>query len=268
MYQSRLSFMKANNSEKLRRALRGRVANVETEYYTGDKVFFKKKNQKKWSGPATVIGKDGKQVFIRQGGSMFRVHVTKIVLKSRAEKLMDSSDKECRDQEEAIPCEKTQVEKKKSVSTREETSDSDSECEMYDQFEESVPGQAQSSDVTENSVEANDVVQPSNISVEDISGEIEPSERDSSFASAVEDLANNTITEDSDAWEPVDFKKNGVLDLAPKDEIRYRSEALTENQWEQATIISSGGRVKSAKNRNIFNLKCCRVSKFFPEEKL
>ena len=257
MYQSRLSFMKANNSEKLRRALRGRVANVETEYYTGDKVFFKKKNQKKWSGPATVIGKDGKQVFIRQGGSMFRVHVTKIVLKSRADRVMETSAKECKDQEEAIPSEKTQVENKKSVSRCEETSDSDSECEMYDQFEEPVPGQAQSSDATENSVEANDVVQPSNISAEDdsVSGEIEPSERDSSFASAVEDFANNTITEDSDAWEPVDFKKNGVLDLAPKDEIRFRSEELTENQWEKATVISSGGRVKSAKNRNIFNLK-------------
>ena len=46
-----------------------------------------------------------------------------------------------------------------------------------------------------------------------------------------------------------------MLDLAPEDEIRFRSEALAENQWEQATIISSRGRVKSVKNRNIFNFK-------------
>ena len=119
---------------------------------------------------------------------------------------METSAKECKDQKEAIPSEKTQVEKTQ-VSTREEISDSDSECEMFDQFEEPASVQAQSSEVTENSVGANDVVQPSIISAEDVNGEIEPSERDSCFASAVEDFANNTITEDSDAWKPVGLKK-------------------------------------------------------------
>ena len=94
MYTSRLAYMKANNSNKLKRALLGRIPNVETEYFANDKVYFKKAKQKKWSGPATVIGKDGKAVFIMQGGSLFRVHASKVTLQSRADEAVERSAQE------------------------------------------------------------------------------------------------------------------------------------------------------------------------------
>ena len=87
------------------------MTNYETEYYTGDKVYFKKKNQKKWSGPATVIGKEGKLVFIRQGGSMFRVHVTKLVLQKRADEEIIKSANELKERaknDSVIQCDQKQ----------------------------------------------------------------------------------------------------------------------------------------------------------------
>ena len=85
MYQSRVAFQKSNNESKIKRALKGRIPNVEEHYVTGDKVYFRKANQKRWCGPATVIGKDGKVIFLRQGGSMLRVHATKSLIFHRPE---------------------------------------------------------------------------------------------------------------------------------------------------------------------------------------
>ena len=292
MYQSRLSFTRANNSEKLKRALRGRVTNYETEYYTGDKVYFKKKNQKKWSGPATVIGKEGKLVFIRQGGSMFRVHVTKLVLQKRADEEIIRSANELKERaknDSVIQCDQKknivadmESSKKRVIKSSTEASEDSSSDEEFsvceDQFDQAnrVSAEDLGSNGAENSErqhsseqsEGLDSVseracteQASNSGVDhqrNTSVEIdrtESSELDSSFSSANEDLLNSTDSEDSNHWKSVECKKNGVLDLSPEDKIRYRSEQLTNNNWEKATVISSGGRVKSKNNKNVFNLK-------------
>lgn len=47
----------------------------------GDKVFFKKKNEKRWRGPGKVIGREGKTVWVRHGGTLKgvnKVHITRI----------------------------------------------------------------------------------------------------------------------------------------------------------------------------------------------
>ena len=85
MYQSRTAFLKANNSEKVKRALKDRICKFEERYFLGDQVYYKKENQRRWSGPASVIGQDGKLVFLRHGGFILRVHVTKVILRSRAD---------------------------------------------------------------------------------------------------------------------------------------------------------------------------------------
>ena len=49
MYQSRTAFLKANNSEKVKRALKDRICQVEERYFLGDQVYYKKENLRRWS---------------------------------------------------------------------------------------------------------------------------------------------------------------------------------------------------------------------------
>ena len=46
----------------------------------GDVVYYKRKDSRKWKGPATVLGKDGQQVLLKQGGYYVRVHPCKLRL--------------------------------------------------------------------------------------------------------------------------------------------------------------------------------------------
>ena len=60
---ARKAFVSAQASEKIRRALKGNIRQSRKSFTDGDRVYFKRPDKKEWSGPATVIGKDGKQSF-------------------------------------------------------------------------------------------------------------------------------------------------------------------------------------------------------------
>ena len=67
---ARNAFRQADNDERIKRALKSRVSsNSNNFFYCGDIVSFKEdisgKVKKKWSGPAKVIGNDGKVLFIK-----------------------------------------------------------------------------------------------------------------------------------------------------------------------------------------------------------
>ena len=74
MHAARKSYIESEASEKLRRALRkkGRTSTVHT-YKTGEEIYYKRKNSKRWHGPGVVIGGINKQVFVKHGGSVIRV---------------------------------------------------------------------------------------------------------------------------------------------------------------------------------------------------
>ena len=75
MHVARKSYIQAEASEKLRRALqkKTRTATVHT-YKTGEEVYYKRNNSKRWHGPGIVIGGINKQVFVKHGGSVLRVN--------------------------------------------------------------------------------------------------------------------------------------------------------------------------------------------------
>ena len=52
-------FIKAESSERIKRALSHNVRTYcEESYNSGDKVFYKRRAVKGWKGPATVLGKE------------------------------------------------------------------------------------------------------------------------------------------------------------------------------------------------------------------
>ena len=72
---ARRGFVEAKASSKVKRALARKIRPATSLVYeTGDKVFYKRNDSDKWRGPATVIGKEKHQVFVKHGGIYVRVN--------------------------------------------------------------------------------------------------------------------------------------------------------------------------------------------------
>ena len=99
MASARKAFVEAENSERIRRALRHNIRpSSNNKYYTGDQVFFKRNDVRKWQGPGTVIGQDSQQVLVKHGGVYIRVHPCRLMLddpshESRDEIVSENEDR-------------------------------------------------------------------------------------------------------------------------------------------------------------------------------
>ena len=79
LHSAREEFVRFESDERIKRALRHNVRdNHLEELYIGDEVFYKRKDSNQWRGPGIVIGRDGKQVLVRQGGELYRVHTCQL----------------------------------------------------------------------------------------------------------------------------------------------------------------------------------------------
>ena len=77
-HSARKAFIEAESSEKVRRALKAAVKQTRKHFESGDKVYFKRPERKEWSGPATVIGMDGKTIILKYGANIIRAHETHV----------------------------------------------------------------------------------------------------------------------------------------------------------------------------------------------
>lgn len=78
MHSARRDFISIESNERIRRALLHQVRADDMERLCqGDSVYYKRDDDK-WHGPATVIGRDGKQVLVRHGGELYRVHTCRL----------------------------------------------------------------------------------------------------------------------------------------------------------------------------------------------
>lgn len=84
MHSARRNFIKAESSEKLRRALRAKTRNhTGMIFHMGQSVYYKReKCGNIWKGPGKVIGVDGEVIMIRHGGQGVRVHSSMVKLEN------------------------------------------------------------------------------------------------------------------------------------------------------------------------------------------
>ena len=88
IYSARQNFIKAESSERLKRAFRHQVRTYSEENHeAGDKVYYKRKSTKGWTGPAKVFEKEGNFVLITHGSSFYRCHPCHLIKVSRTESL-------------------------------------------------------------------------------------------------------------------------------------------------------------------------------------
>ena len=80
IHKAREAFRVADNDERIKRALRSRIASYTNEQFqTDDRVYFKEKDKMQWSGPAVVIGQQGKIIFLKYGNMIRRVHLSRVI---------------------------------------------------------------------------------------------------------------------------------------------------------------------------------------------
>ena len=64
-------------------------------YDTGDKIYYKKKDSKRWHGPGLVIGKAGKQIFVKHGRTYLQVNPCNIqMVVEQGESASDKDEEE------------------------------------------------------------------------------------------------------------------------------------------------------------------------------
>ena len=73
MWKARESYIQAESSERIRRALRHNVRTYADERH------YRRKNFKEWKGPGVVLGQDGEYVLVHHGGAYYHVDPCKLM---------------------------------------------------------------------------------------------------------------------------------------------------------------------------------------------
>ena len=75
LHQARQNYIKSKSSSKIKQALKHQVGSYsDIIYNNGDLVYYKRKDNLNWKGPACVTGRDGQQVLVKHGSRYIRVH--------------------------------------------------------------------------------------------------------------------------------------------------------------------------------------------------
>ena len=75
MHKALKAFVKCESSDRIKRAINHDTRSCNDVWFnTGDCVYHKQENNSIWRGLETVIGQDHKQVFVKHGSELVRVH--------------------------------------------------------------------------------------------------------------------------------------------------------------------------------------------------
>ncbi len=78
MQECRTAFIKSQNCEKLKQALRTKMRTAQHVYNHGDYVYYKRPVDDRWLGPGRVIYQDGKVICVRHGRYFGQVHANRL----------------------------------------------------------------------------------------------------------------------------------------------------------------------------------------------
>ena len=66
LHKAREAFISSEDSEKIIRALSNNIRTTgDAKFITRDKVYYKRANDRRWKGLASVLGQDGQQVLVK-----------------------------------------------------------------------------------------------------------------------------------------------------------------------------------------------------------
>lgn len=80
IYSARRKQIEMETASKIKQAIKAQTRDVYSENIkSSDLVYYKRNDCKRWKGPATVIGTEGKLVFVRHGGYVVRCHRVHVI---------------------------------------------------------------------------------------------------------------------------------------------------------------------------------------------
>ena len=221
---ARRAFIKAESSDRIARALRGKVyEGTHRKFCIGDTVYYKRLNNKIWQGPGKVIAQDGAQVLVKSNaGRLVKVHPCKLVLKQDAEKQIGNNNN---------PTETKEVHHQ----NNESSSDSDSDKEREEQHQNIVSA-------------SNDPAEPIN---QESTEQIKQSK--SNDPTTLERNEEIDQSKQLPQKQSKKIKENTSKSLKKDDKIYYKI-ADSHDGWVVAKIISRGGK-KCSKWGNFWNVQ-------------
>ena len=162
IHSAREHCIKAESSERIRRALRHKLRSYgDHRFENGEKVFYKRKGYKGWKGPATVIGEEGKIVLIRHGSAYYRCHPCHLmkVLKREGqdnESKLSTGSGEIREKDMGG----SKTKERSEVDEVESDDDDDVEAEVADGLDESRATEVDSTDGGDSQVDQTNQTRP------------------------------------------------------------------------------------------------------------
>ncbi|CAC5425237.1 unnamed protein product [Mytilus coruscus] len=102
LHSARTAFTRSECSERIRRALRKQTRPSGISYQTGDKVYYKRPDNKEWKGPGIVIGQDGAVAFVRHGGMLVRVHQCRLTKVSTIPETEENKNTDINSEQEKV----------------------------------------------------------------------------------------------------------------------------------------------------------------------
>ena len=79
MHSARRAFMKAESSEKIKRAIRHPIRSCEEVFNHGDRVYYKREDSRRWRGPGKVLGHLGSVVYVIHGSRLIRCASCRVI---------------------------------------------------------------------------------------------------------------------------------------------------------------------------------------------
>ena len=79
MNAAKAAFIKAQNCEKLKLALRSKIRTADHIYQPGDYVYYRREKDDRWLGPGKVMWQDNKVIMVRHGGYCTRVSANRLL---------------------------------------------------------------------------------------------------------------------------------------------------------------------------------------------
>ena len=93
MIAAKAAFIKAQNCEKLKLALRSKIRTADHIYHPGDYVYYRREKDDRWLGPGKVMWQDNKVIMVRHGGYCTRVSANRLLpVKEELRKKIDAGE--------------------------------------------------------------------------------------------------------------------------------------------------------------------------------
>ena len=252
-HQARVEMIKLEASEKIRRALRAQTRTYSnTKFLSGEEVFYKRDDQKRWQGPGRVIGHDGSKVLIKIPTGLITVHSCRVILTSDAE-------------QQRLGIKEILVEDGKDDVI--EAQNKYPETPYDDAIENNIFEKLFLGGDNQNNANYDDHENDKNDSENDINNDENDNENDINDDEIVindSDIIDRNHSEndnndtDSDLDNTDKVKKSSDLvhtrDLPKKDQtIRYKDH--NSDIWKSCIILGRGGKATSAVNKFYLNIK-------------